>query len=113
MGFHDNWRALLDFASLLVLGISSFTSWRMLRLQRGLAQKVDAEKLEERVQALELRIELIPSHADMSLLQVRMGNVETGIARLQAQSEGNGTALAVLTRGVEMIQEHLLDRDSK
>ncbi len=113
MGFHDNWRVLLDFASLLVLGISSFTSWRMLRLQRGVAHKVDADKLEDRVSVLEQRIQTIPSHGDMTALQVRMGGVEAGIARLEAQSQGNGKALDVLTRGLEIIQEHLLDRDAK
>lgn len=102
-----------DVASVILMAVSATISGFMLRLQRRLAQKVDAEKLIDRVEALERHAVNTPNDDDVTAIISRIGGVEGSVRETMAQNNAIIRAVDVLTRQVEIVQRHLLNREDR
>ncbi len=109
------WRVVLDLLSVCALFGTAAIALAAYRLQKQTAETMEAEKILDRMAALEKERAEAPSKDDFGRLEARVtaverhgSRLESSIASVQASIDGQGQMLAAIRTSVNLIQEHLL-----
>lgn len=85
---------VINLIGLLVIGL------------RVSGQQGDARKLDQRLTALELRVEHLPKHSDLTALGSAINKMAETVATINGQTQ-------TMTHMLRTVQEHLLEHDHR
>lgn len=83
-------------------------AWARWQLSGDFAKYADLTALSDRLKAVERKIDLAPTHADLRVIQDRIGGAEQGIAVGNARIQGVQESLGRVERDLTLLLQHQL-----
>ncbi len=108
ISLHTSWAEIASIVSLVgIFGTLLFVLGRDF-LRPTFAPRPDLRKLEERLHAVEKRLQLMPTEHDMSAALARITEIERGVSRMAAAFARVDEGIQGVRRTVDLLLRHQL-----